>query len=448
VPPSPVQSPSPVIPPLGYLGKEFLLEQEVGRSQTASLYRAIEVESGRIVALKVFQRRISADPRFSIRFREFMKVILEVNHPHLVAVLDYGIIDGRHYIAAEWVEGADLATYLADHGALSAPEATYLARQVCSALEALHLSGLLHSNLKPENILISAGGLAKVSDAGLSGLLSESGLTRTHVIVGRFNYISPEQVRGLALRPASDIYSLGVLLFQILTQHPPFGSRDAWEVLRMHVDAEPPSPDQLNPDIPHDLAMVVLRALQKDPADRFKSAKEMDEALARLGLPSPNARTGQAVEERRDSRLSAIATALHNTWQFLLAPLPAQIFGRQVSFGFLLLVQFLISFVLTFAVLYFLTISNSNNGQISPGRVHTTLPPTGAPTLLHKSRQKTSPMKATPTSWQAPEYKPFLFGKAFLSLASFYVIPGSARSILLPALTFLGLTASLPCSIW
>ena len=345
---------------IGTIDKQYQLEQEVGRSQTASLYRAVEVESGRTVAVKVFQRRISADPRFAIRFREYMKAILKINHQNLVSVLDYGVIDGRHYIVTEWVDGPDLAAYLAEHGALSAPETVHIGSQVCSALAAVHRGGLLHRNLKPQNILLGTGGLVKVSDSGLSGLLSESGLTRTHVMLGRSSYIAPEQVRGQAIGIGSDLYSLGVLLFEMLTDRTPFESRDAWEVMRMHVEAEPPSPIQFQPEISGALATIVLRALQKDPASRFKSAAEMNEALSTLearGVPGTNGfgNLPGSGSQPRGSFSRKATFALREARQFLHTPLPARIFGRQVSFGFILLLQFLLTFALTFAVLYLLT---------------------------------------------------------------------------------------------
>jgi eukaryotic-like serine/threonine-protein kinase len=357
---NPAQSYPSLNPAFDAIGNQYQLGQEVGRGQTASLYRAVQVESGRTVAFKVFHRRFSADPRLAIRFREYMKAMMRINHPNLVTVLDYGVIDGRHYIATDWVDGPDLAAYLEERGSLSAPETVYIGRQVCIALEAIHREGLLHRNLKPQNILLGTGGLVKVSDSGLSGLLSESGLTRTHVMLGRFNYIAPEQVRGQAIGVGSDLYSLGVLLFEMLTNHTPFEARDAWEVMHMHVEAEPPSPNQYQSEIPGVLSTIVLRALQKDPEHRFRSAAEMNEALSTLethGVPGINipGNLSFSGSQRRGPSSSKVTLALREAWQFLHTPLPARIFGRQVSFGFILLLQFLLTFGLAFAALYLLT---------------------------------------------------------------------------------------------
>ncbi len=279
---TPTQNEVLINPTPDHFGEYYLLEKEIGRSQAASLYRAREQGNGRILAVKIFRRSFSADPRFVIRFREQMKEILVVQNKYLVSTIDYGVINGRFYIATEWVDGIDLGAFLAEHGPLSAPQATAVASEICSALKALHGYGLVHHNLKSANILLSRQGRVKVTDAGLSSLISESGLSRTHVMIGRFNYIAPEQVRGKAAGPESDLYSLGILLYEMLTNHPPFESRDAWQVLHMHIDANSISDEDFPPQIPLPLRAIVLRALQKEPSLRFTSAGEMGMALNEL----------------------------------------------------------------------------------------------------------------------------------------------------------------------
>jgi serine/threonine-protein kinase len=343
-----------------YFGRSYILEQEIGRSQVASLFRAFEIADGRTVAVKVYQRRLSTDPRFIIRFRECMKAILKISSNQLISVLDYGVLDGRCYIATEWVDGVDLAVYLAEHGPLPPAAAIEISSQICSALIEMHRGGLLHRNLKPRNILLFAHSSVKVSDSGLSSLLSESGLSRTHVMVGRFNYIAPEQVLGHAVGPASDIYSLGVLLYEMLTNRLPFESKDSWEVLRMHVEEAPPSPDQINPGIPAALAMIVVRAMQKDPTRRFTSAAEMGEALAFVktrSVPQLIAEPFVSASKSRGRRLASswVALASISAWQFLISPAPFRVFGRKIPFGFLLLTLFIFSFALAFVFFYMLT---------------------------------------------------------------------------------------------
>jgi eukaryotic-like serine/threonine-protein kinase len=351
-----VKNEIPLDPTSTRLGDNYLLEQEIGRSQAASLFRAVELKSGSWRAVKVFRRRFSADPRFVVRFREQMKEILTIQNEHLVSVVDYGVIDGRFYIATEWVEGLDLGAFLSEHGPLSAAQAISTTSQVCAALETLHSRGLVHRNLKTQNILLTRNGQVKITDAGLSGLLSESGLSRTHVMVGRFHYIAPEQVRGQAAGPESDLYSLGILLYQMLTNQPPFDARDAWQVLHMHIEADPLTEESFTPQIPPALRAIILRAMQKDPAQRFVAAAEMNAALKDL-LPrnasgEPIISIYSAPKQLTDSNLAATIIRVQ---RFLLAPAPFWILGRQIPFWVFLAAQLLISFILAFLLFYLLS---------------------------------------------------------------------------------------------
>jgi serine/threonine protein kinase len=264
---------------LRVLGDRYVLQAEIARGNATSIYRALDRESGRTVALRVFNQRFQADPRFVIRFRQRMLAIAAISHENLVDIFDYGVLDGRYFIAMEWVSGVDLRTYLVEHGPLSPGLAAWIAIKVCAALEAVHRNGLAHRGIKPQNILLSGSGAIKVSDVGLSRLYSESGLSRTNVMVEGVGFMSPEQVYGEEVGPPSDIYSLGVLLYEMLANRLPFESKDAWEVLRMHVNEQPPTPRRFNSAISPELATVILTALQKDPARRYTSAQEMAQAL-------------------------------------------------------------------------------------------------------------------------------------------------------------------------
>lgn len=351
-----VKNEIPLGPTSTRLGDNYLLEQEIGRSQAASLFRGVELKSGHRRAIKVFRRRFSADPRFVVRFREQMKEILTIQNEHLVPVVDYGVIDGRFYIATEWVEGLDLGAFLSEHGPLSAPQAIAAASQVCDALETLHSRSLVHRNLKTQNILLTRNGQVKITDAGLSGLLSESGLSRTHVMVGRFHYIAPEQVRGQAAGPESDLYSLGILLYQMLTNQPPFDARDAWQVLHMHIEADPLTEESFTPQISPALRAIILRAMQKDPTQRFVSAAEMNAALIDL-LPR-NASGEPIISIYSDSKELAdnnLAASIIRIQSFLLAPAPLRILGWHIPFWVFLAAQLFISFVLAFVFFYLLS---------------------------------------------------------------------------------------------
>jgi serine/threonine protein kinase len=270
---------------LRIFGERFVLQAEISRGSATSIYRAIDRHSGRTVALRVFNQRIQADPRFAIRFRQRMLAIAGMDHENLVAVLDYGVLDGRSFIAMEWISGVDLRTYLVEHGPLSGGLAAWIALKVCAALDAVHRSGLDHRGIKPQNVLLTASGEVKVSDVGLNGLYSESGLSRTNVMAAGIGFMSPEQARGEDVGPQSDIYSLGVLLFEMLTNRLPFESKDAWEVLRMHANEQPLAPFQ-------DEDQLQIPALLHAGADRgllarMKNRKRLY-ALAKFIIdPSP-----------------------------------------------------------------------------------------------------------------------------------------------------------------
>jgi serine/threonine protein kinase len=373
------------------LTKKYPFMQEIGRNQVSSLYQAVELASGRRIALKVFRRKFSDDPRFALNFRNHMRTIFRIESEHLVSVFDYGMADGRYYIASEWIDGQSLSGYLAKAGSLSELQAIATTSQVCQALDVIHHNSLLHQNLKPENILLTSEGRVKLSDAGLSGLISESGLSRTHIMLGRYHYISPEQVSGQDLTPASDIYSLGVVLYEMLTGQFPFDSRDVWTVLRMHAESEPPSVNQSNTKISGSLAKIVRRALQKSPSMRFASASDMNTALTTALLDSVPSRddvdsSSATVNWGRLKYLAKCGIA------FLRRPASIPIVGKQYSFGIVLLAQLMVSFLLTFLFLtsvFMISRQIQNSWSVTQESVD----PTGGSQFLQKSIAKTRLLK-------------------------------------------------------
>jgi serine/threonine protein kinase len=339
-------------PQMQGLGGRYVLQAEIARGSATSIYRALDRESGRTVALRVFNPRFQTDPRFVIRFRKRMLAIAGISHENLVAVLDYGALDGRYFIAMEWISGVDLRTYLVEHGPLSTGLASYIAGKVCAALDAVHSTGLDHRGIKSQNVLLTGDGAIKVSDVGLSGLYSESGLSRTNVMVEGVGFMSPEQARGAEVGPRSDIYSVGVLLYEMLTNRLPFESTDAWEVLRMHVNEQPPTPRRFNSAISADLATVILTALQKDPARRYASAQEMAQALLpfqngeRLQLPGAlesGSDWGKIAWLKKHKRLYFLAIIISG-------PSPAPL--QKLPFALLLAAFFAIGLAASFLAFY------------------------------------------------------------------------------------------------
>ena len=337
------------------IGAGYRLESEISRGPIASIYRAIAPGNGQLVAIKVFHARYHADPRFAIRFREHLRLLAGLSHANLVRVLDYGVEQDHYYIVMEWVEGIDLGTYITEYGPLPSALSILIVRQVCAALDNIHQHGLIHQGMKPQNILLTAEGHVKVIDVGLSGLLSESGLSKTNVMLTGVGYIPPEQARGKKITLQSDIYSLGATLFEMLTGRLPFESKDAWSMVRMHARETPPSPRQFNQHVPEELANIVARALQKDAQLRFPSAAEMDLALFtlekdfRLTSIQPGYSAGRSAKFDFISWLKGFLEP--NTIKSLLRS-PWQIAGRTFPFGAVLAFQFILAFLTAFTILY------------------------------------------------------------------------------------------------
>jgi serine/threonine-protein kinase len=333
---------------------DYLLGEEIHRGLAAAVYRGTGIESSQPVAVKVFREHYSADPRFVIRFREHLRRLAGLTHENLVAVLDYGISAGGYYIVMEWVEGVDLGTYIAEHGALSPWWAATIARQACAALEAVHQCNLVHRGIKAQNILLTAEGLVKVSDVGMSGLTSETGLSRTNVMLGSVGYMSPEQARAEPPGPSSDIYSLGVALFEMLTGRLPFVTSNAWSLVRLHAEGTAPSPKAFNPRVPDDLAEVVQKALEKTPERRFASASDMEAALATVLASGSLSQAQGSATPGRDGWMRFLRELFSPKGLKSLASYPVRLglLGVSLPFGVILAMQFLVSLLVALAFLY------------------------------------------------------------------------------------------------
>ena len=263
-----------------YLGSRYCLEQVMGSGLTGTVYKAADLKTGQKVAVKIVHSRYGEDPRFAVRFRAHFRRLAGARHPNLVIAHDYGCLEGSYYIATEFVKGPDLATYLAQRSGLAPAQAVAVAQELCAAVEAAHELGVAACGLKPQNIFLTPAGRVQVTDIGLARIVSESGLSKTRHMLEAVGYISPEQARAELVGPASDVYSLGVILFQMLTGRLPFESDSAWSLVRMHAEEAPPSPRQFNSRLPAGLSAVVMRALEKSPASRYPTAAAMQSGLA------------------------------------------------------------------------------------------------------------------------------------------------------------------------
>ncbi|MBI2781977.1 MAG: Stk1 family PASTA domain-containing Ser/Thr kinase [Chloroflexi bacterium] len=261
------------------LGGRYRLVELLGQGGMATIYRARDAQLERDVAVKVLRPEYGADPDFLDRFRHEAQSAASLNHPSVVAVYDYGTDPVGPFIVMELVEGEDLATIVRRSGALPPRAAARLVAQAARAIAAAHDRGFVHRDIKPGNILVTREGRVKVADFGIARALSESALTLPGTTLGSVHYFSPEQARGELATPASDIYSLGIVLFELLTGRRPWTGDTAAAIATARLTGAVPSPSALHGGIPSTLEAIDRKALATNPEGRFASAADMAEAL-------------------------------------------------------------------------------------------------------------------------------------------------------------------------
>jgi eukaryotic-like serine/threonine-protein kinase len=254
----------------------------------AKVFLGTDTVLGRTVAVKVLAPQFADDDGFVMRFRREAQAAASIGHPHIVSVFDTGSDDGVHFIVMEYVEGRTLAEILAGGGRILPDRAIDIAMDVCRALEAAHAQGVIHRDIKPGNIMLDPRGDVKVTDFGIARVTTTADtVAQTAAILGTASYLSPEQAQGQPVDGRSDIYSLGCVLYEMVTGRPPFLGDSPVAVASKQVLEQPTPPSRLNPDVTADLDAVILRALAKNPANRYQSAEEMraDLERAKRGLP-------------------------------------------------------------------------------------------------------------------------------------------------------------------
>jgi serine/threonine protein kinase len=299
------------------LGGRYRVEGELGRGGMAKVYRGTDNVLGRPVAVKVLSPQYAQDANFVTRFRREAQAAARLNHPNLVQVYDTGSDDGVHYIVMEYVEAKTLADYLTGGGRIMPERAVELAEAVCDALSVAHAQGVIHRDVKPANIMVTRDGHVKVTDFGIARVTTNETVEQTAAVLGTASYLSPEQAQGGAIDQRSDLYSLGCVLFEMLTGRPPFTADSPVAVASKHVLEQPIPPSRLNPDISPQLDAVAMRALAKNPDNRYQSAAEMKEDLerARQGMPVmatpllPDAPQTTQVIHRADPRPTSVMPA-------------------------------------------------------------------------------------------------------------------------------------------
>jgi len=287
---------------------QYRLVERIGRGGMATVYKAYQPSLDRYVAVKVLPTYLAQDPDFATRFRREARAIAQLNHPHILPVHDFGQEGELSYIVMRYVEGGTLKKILGQPLALD--RVVDLIAQVGDALDYAHQQGIIHRDVKPANVLLDRGKWALLSDFGLAKMAAASvQITRTGVL-GTPAYMSPEQAQGKPVDAQSDIYSLGIMLFEMLTGQVPFDADTPLAVLIKHLTAALPLPRQVNPDIPEPVERVILKAVAKDPEDRYQRMSEMVEALRRAamekGPPGAEVVLEEAIEVAEEEELETL----------------------------------------------------------------------------------------------------------------------------------------------
>jgi tRNA A-37 threonylcarbamoyl transferase component Bud32 len=270
------------------LGGRYELNDVLGRGGMAEVYLGTDRVLSRQVAVKVLAPSFARDENFVARFRREARAAAALNHPNVVGVFDTGSDDGTHFIVMEYIQGKTLAEVIREDAPLLPERAVEIAESVAGGLAFAHAQGIVHRDVKPGNIMLTSTGDVKVMDFGIARATTSDSLTQTATVLGTATYFSPEQAQGAKVDARSDVYSLGCVLYEMLTGQPPFAGESPVAVAYKHVKEDAVPPSRLNSDITSDLDAIVMKALAKNPDNRYQTADEMRVDLHRF-------RTGEAV---------------------------------------------------------------------------------------------------------------------------------------------------------
>ena len=269
---------------IGHIIKgRYKLIDERGRGSFATVYIARDLEDNRIYAVKVMHLELSGDGELLARFQREAHILLHLSDPHIVQIFDYGNDNTMHYITMDYIDGQSLKYYMINQGPLELLQALNYARQIAEGLDIAHKQGVVHRDIKPQNILINSKDMVKITDFGLARSQETVTLTQSNVFMGTAYYISPEQAEsGRSADTRSDLYSVAAVLFEMLTNHPPYEGDTAVDIVIKHMNDKIPSVCRLRPNLPMEMDTFMQKALAKSPADRFATPREFITALEQV----------------------------------------------------------------------------------------------------------------------------------------------------------------------
>ena len=300
------------------VSRRFRVEDVIGRGGMAIVYRAFDLKTHQTVALKVLREEYEDDPEYKERFKREAEVCRKLNHPNVVNMIDSGMVGGISYIAMEYVDGQTLKEQISENGKMEQGEAVRCALQILAALSHAHQRGIVHRDMKPQNVMVSRAGAIKLTDFGIAGMADTKTLTSDGNVMGSVHYFSPEQAKGMKATAASDLYSVGVMLYEMLTGHVPFEGETAVSVAMMHL-MEAPKPIEEEVPLCRALELIVKKSLEKQPHHRYQNADMMirdlrralrhpDGEFMRVHKPAPPAHApgarGAAEKKRRQHAIT------------------------------------------------------------------------------------------------------------------------------------------------
>jgi len=257
------------------VGARYQLLKLLGEGGMGAVYKALDRELDRIVALKVIRPQFASEPHVLQRFKQELVLARQVTHRNVIRIFDLGVAEGIRFITMEYVEGRDLSSILKERHTLPPGEAVCYIMQICEGLAAAHAEGVIHRDLKPTNVMIDAQGRALIMDFGIARSMASSAMTRTGALMGTPIYMSPEQARATPVDARSDIYTLGIIFYELLTGAVPFKADSLMSTLLMRCEQKPVPPNEIDPSIPSSLNDIILKAMATAPADRYQSTREM-----------------------------------------------------------------------------------------------------------------------------------------------------------------------------